>query len=114
VPKGQAENIAHAISGAARGSTGSSTGGSHGGIPHQIRLDFAHSTQTVVYGMAAAMALAFVVALRAMPSGRAQQADEAADSGVGAAPSPVSQPAGADPATTATTATTAGAAPGAS
>ncbi len=114
VPKAQADNIAHAISGAARGSTGSSTGGSHGGIPHQIRLDFAHSTQTVVYGMAAAMALAFLVALRAMPSGRAQQAEEAADAGASDAPSPVSQPAGAGLATTATTATTAGAAPGAS
>ena len=41
-------------------------------LTHQIQLDFAHSTQTVVYGMAAAMALAFVVALRAMPGGRAR------------------------------------------
>jgi Major Facilitator Superfamily len=73
VPKAQADKIAHAISGA---SSGSSAGG--GAPPHQIRLDFAHSTQTVVYGMAAAMALAFVVALRAMPGGRAQQPDDAA------------------------------------
>jgi hypothetical protein len=49
-------------------------------VTHQIQLDFAHSTQTVVYGMAGAMALAFVVALRAMPSGRAEGlAGEAGD-----------------------------------
>ena len=41
-------------------------------LTHQIQLDFAHSTQTVVYGMAGAMALAFIVALRAMPGGRAR------------------------------------------
>ena len=49
-------------------------------MTHQIQLDFAHSTQTVVYAMAGAMALAFVVALRAMPSGRAEGlAGEAGD-----------------------------------
>lgn len=74
VPKARADSVAHAISGAGQGSSGASGGGagSHA-ITHQIQLDFAHSTQTVVYGMAAAMALAFIVALRAMPSGRAEQ-----------------------------------------
>ncbi|HWF33707.1 MAG TPA: MFS transporter [Solirubrobacteraceae bacterium] len=71
VPKARAEGIAHAVSGASRGSAPASSGGggSHG-LTRQVRLDFAHSTQVVVYGMAAAMALAFVVALRAMPGGR--------------------------------------------
>jgi EmrB/QacA subfamily drug resistance transporter len=79
VPKGRAESIAHAVSGASRGSTSSSAhGGSHG-LTHQIQLDFAHSTQTVVYGMAGAMALAFVVALRAMPGGRPDEQAVAAD-----------------------------------
>jgi hypothetical protein len=43
--------------------------------------------------MAAAMALAFVVALRAMPSGRAQQAEEAAGAAPGEAPSSLPDPA---------------------
>jgi fucose permease len=75
VPKARADSIAHAISGAARGSASTHGGGGAGSraINHQIKLDFAHSTQTVVYGMAAAMAVAFVVALRVMPSGRAEQ-----------------------------------------
>ena len=71
VPKARADSIAHAISGAAQGS--SSGGGASRAVNHQIRLDFAHSTQTVVYGMAAAMVLAFIVSLRAMPSGQAEQ-----------------------------------------
>ncbi len=80
VPEARADSIAHAISGAARGSgegEGAGAGGkaSHG-ITHQIQLDFAHSTRTVVYAMAGAMALAFIVAVRAMPSGRAEQLEQ--------------------------------------
>jgi EmrB/QacA subfamily drug resistance transporter len=74
VPKAQADSVAHAISGAAKGS-GEAAGGkgaSHA-VSRAIQTDFAHSTQTVVYGMAAAMAVAFIVALRGMPSGRAEQ-----------------------------------------
>jgi EmrB/QacA subfamily drug resistance transporter len=74
VPKARADGIAHAVSGAAGGSNGAPPRGSAShGVTHQIRLDFAHSTQTVIYAMAAAMALAFVVALRAMPGGRAEE-----------------------------------------
>jgi EmrB/QacA subfamily drug resistance transporter len=73
VPKAHAESIARSISSASSGGSGKRTGhGSHG-LTRQIQLDFAHSTQTVVYGMAGAMALAFIVALRAMPGGRAEQ-----------------------------------------
>src|SRR5262249_38826697 len=83
VPKACADSVAHAVSGAARGAGGSGlcAGGNRAGggvIGHQIQLDFAHSTQTVVYGMAAAMALAFIVALRAMPGGKAEQVGEEA------------------------------------
>ncbi len=75
--KAQADSVAHAISGAASGSNaGASRGHASHGISHQIQLDFAHSTQTIVYGMAAAMALAFIVALRWMPGGRVEQAVE--------------------------------------
>ncbi|HEX3433971.1 MAG TPA: MFS transporter [Solirubrobacteraceae bacterium] len=79
VPKARAETIAHAVSGASRGSAPSGGGGgdSHA-LTRQVRLDFAHSTQTVVYGMAGAMALAFIVALRGMPGGRPEQVEDAA------------------------------------
>jgi EmrB/QacA subfamily drug resistance transporter len=77
VPKAHADEIAHAISGAAS----SAGAGSRGAPPHQIRLDFAHSTQTVVYGMAGAMALAFIVAVRAMPGGKAEVAEAEPASG---------------------------------
>jgi EmrB/QacA subfamily drug resistance transporter len=98
VPKAQADRIAHAISGAS-GGAGSA---SRGAPPHQIRLDFAHSTQTVIYGMAAAMALAFIVALRAMPGGKAEQAEtveaggqaSGEDSAPGAAPAQLARGSG--------------------
>jgi EmrB/QacA subfamily drug resistance transporter len=79
VPVAEADRIAHAISGAAQSSGGGAGGTSK--ATHAIQLDFAHSTQTVVYGMAAAMAVAFVVALVAMPSGRADQQVEAQAAG---------------------------------
>jgi EmrB/QacA subfamily drug resistance transporter len=70
VPKAKADEVAHAISGATRGSGGAAGRGASHAVTHQIQLDFAHSIQTVVYGMAGAMAIAFIVALRAMPGGR--------------------------------------------
>jgi EmrB/QacA subfamily drug resistance transporter len=76
VPKAKADEVAHAISGAAKGSgegAASGNGASHA-VVHAIQVDFAHSTRTVAYGMAAAMALAFIIALRAMPGGLAEQA----------------------------------------
>jgi EmrB/QacA subfamily drug resistance transporter len=72
VPKQQADSVARAISGSGQSSAGGS-GGASRATTHQIQLDFAHSTQVVVYGMAGAMAIAFLVALRAMPSGRPQE-----------------------------------------
>jgi EmrB/QacA subfamily drug resistance transporter len=80
VPKAQADSVARAISGAARGSSegGGGKAASHA-VDHSIALDFAHSTQTVAYGMAAAMALAFIVAVRAMPGGRVEAPVEQTD-----------------------------------
>jgi len=73
VPSATASRIAHAVSGASAGGGGSSSGFAHAphGIVHRVQYDFGSATKTVVIGMAAAMAAAFVVALVAMPSGRA-------------------------------------------
>jgi EmrB/QacA subfamily drug resistance transporter len=76
VPPAKADRIAHAISGAAQGSSGSIEGGgkaSHA-VVRAIQVDFAHSTRIVVYGMAGAMAIAFLLALLGMPGGRPEQA----------------------------------------
>ncbi|HUO47282.1 MAG TPA: MFS transporter, partial [Acidimicrobiales bacterium] len=45
-------------------------GGSVASIPHDVSLDFAHATQTVLYVMCAIMALAGVVALVGLQRGR--------------------------------------------
>lgn len=87
VPKAQADSIAHAISGASQGSSEHLSGGqgrTHA-LTHAVQLDFAHSTRTVVYGMAAAMLVAFLVAIRAMPRGRAEQVLEGQDNPAAAA-----------------------------
>jgi EmrB/QacA subfamily drug resistance transporter len=75
LPGGRAHSIAHALSSAsASSSAGSGLGAAaHGAVAHRIALDFALSTRTVVYGMAGAMALAFVVALLRMPRGLATE-----------------------------------------
>jgi EmrB/QacA subfamily drug resistance transporter len=74
VPKAVASRIAHAVSGAGTGASGgggSSQGAAPHGAVHAVRVDFAQSTRVVVIGMAAAMAVAFLVALLKMPRGRA-------------------------------------------
>jgi EmrB/QacA subfamily drug resistance transporter len=70
VPTAQADRIAHQIAGA---SAGASSGGTTAHAPHAIQLDFAHATRIVVFGMAVAMALAFVIAVLGMPRGRAEE-----------------------------------------
>ncbi len=73
VPKRVSDRIAHEISG---GGAGAGAGGG-GGAPaprklvEAVQTDFAEAVRTVVWGMSGAMAVAFVVALIAMPSGRA-------------------------------------------
>ena len=82
VPRAVAARIAHAVSGASSGASGGGSlrGSAPGGAVHAVRVDFAQSVKVVVIGMAAAMAVAFVVALLRMPRGRAGEepvADEA-------------------------------------
>jgi EmrB/QacA subfamily drug resistance transporter len=80
VPHAKASSIAHAVSGASTGA-GSSSGSGSGNLfahasqsaIHAVQLDFASATKTVVLGMAAAMALAFVVAFLGLPRGRPDQ-----------------------------------------
>ncbi|MFZ0091795.1 MAG: MFS transporter [Solirubrobacteraceae bacterium] len=87
VPKRVADRVAHEISGAS-GGTGSGSGGASAHqsphIVHAIQLDFAHAAAFVVYGMALAMAVAFVVAVLGMPRGRSyEQAEPVADTEAG-------------------------------
>jgi EmrB/QacA subfamily drug resistance transporter len=77
VPKEQADEVADCISqGAASGcesiaqSAGSGAAKLFSTVPH----DFALASRTVFYGMAAVMAVAFVVALVAMPGGKVEEA----------------------------------------
>jgi EmrB/QacA subfamily drug resistance transporter len=75
VPKGAADEIADAIS----QGTGASEAPAHLHGPIQkvvdsIPSDFALASRTVFYGMAAAMAVAFVVALVGMPAGKVEEA----------------------------------------
>jgi EmrB/QacA subfamily drug resistance transporter len=89
VPAGEAHRIAHAISGGTGGSSsgrGLGAGNAPRSVVHAVQVDFALSTRTVVYGMAAAMAAAFVVAVVAMPRGRAEQPVDEADREVAPAP----------------------------
>jgi EmrB/QacA subfamily drug resistance transporter len=86
VPKSVADRVAHAISGASGAGGGAGTGRPSHAIQHAVQLDFAHATRVVVTGMALAMAVAFVVAVTAMPPGKAEQpvgeAEGRADEGV--------------------------------
>ncbi len=48
-------------------------------IPHFIRVDFAHASETVFYVMVGVMACAAVVALVGLPQGVQQESDPLAD-----------------------------------
>jgi EmrB/QacA subfamily drug resistance transporter len=76
VPAAEAERVAHTVTSAGGGGAGdlaSRAGSDAGAIIEAIRLDIAHSTQTVVYAMAGIMAAAFIVAALLMPRGRAAE-----------------------------------------
>jgi EmrB/QacA subfamily drug resistance transporter len=75
VPKATADRIAHQVSGASGGasSAGGSASGASGRITHAVKADFAAATKVVVVGMAAAMAVAFVVSFLGLPRGRVGQ-----------------------------------------
>ena len=76
VPKAQADEVASCVSqgGEASCESVAASAGSHAAklfstVPH----DFALASRTVFYGMAAVMAVAFVVSLVAMPSGKVEE-----------------------------------------
>ena len=80
VPKSQADQIAGELS-ESGGGEGSALA-EHAGRGAQklfaaVQHDFALSSRTVFYGMAAALAVAFVVALIWMPAGKAPELDDA-------------------------------------
>jgi EmrB/QacA subfamily drug resistance transporter len=80
VPRAAAQRAAASVGSAAAGPRGGS--GRSGSVVHDVQLAFAHSTQTVFYIMAGVMAATFLVAVRGLPRGRieaAENADESAD-----------------------------------
>ncbi len=79
VPTRQADRIAEAVSGRTGGGSGGfggQTGARAKELFDAVQVDFAHSIGTVLYVMAGVMAVAFVVALAAMPGGRVEEAEE--------------------------------------
>jgi EmrB/QacA subfamily drug resistance transporter len=89
VPKATADQVAECVSQGGEAScasvaekAGTGAGKLFATVPH----DFALASRTVFYGMAAAMALAFLVALVAMPSGKVEeQVEEPVESPVAGA-----------------------------
>jgi EmrB/QacA subfamily drug resistance transporter len=83
LPTERADHIAHAVTHGGGGDAASF--GEHAGRRSQelfeaVQSDFALSSRAVFYAMAGVMALAFVVALVAMPAGRAEEVAEPAAS----------------------------------
>ena len=76
---GRARAAAHKVAGSLSASRrrGLRRRGSHPALVHDVQLAFAHSTQTVFYIMAGVMAASFLVAVRRLPRGRIEPADEA-------------------------------------
>jgi EmrB/QacA subfamily drug resistance transporter len=90
VPKDKADKIAGALSESGGGEH--SAFAEHAGAGAQklfaaVQHDFALSTRTVFYGMAVALAIAFVVALIWMPSGKAPDLDAEEPAAPSASPS---------------------------
>jgi EmrB/QacA subfamily drug resistance transporter len=79
VPTGKAQHVAATDS---QGGFGRSVSG----IPHFVRLDFAHATQTVLYVMAGIMAAAALVALVGLEGGVQQEVPEPLDEAVSPTP----------------------------
>lgn len=85
----QADQVAHALSTSAGGTSALPSSGSTSAAQDQalfaaVQADFAESTKIVFLGMAGAMAMAFVVALAAVPAGK--QETEAGDAPTPLAP----------------------------
>jgi predicted MFS family arabinose efflux permease len=74
VSHARAHAIAHTLSSSGGGAVPTAAGRAARHLAHPIAVDFALSTRTIVYGMAGAMAVAFLVAFLRMPHGRVEQA----------------------------------------
>jgi EmrB/QacA subfamily drug resistance transporter len=82
IPKGKADAVAECVSQgeSACQSVGQSLGAKAGEIFHDVvPMAFAEATRDVFYGMAVALAIAFVIALKFMPSGKVEEGDVPAD-----------------------------------
>jgi hypothetical protein len=75
VPASEADRIAHSVMspGGGAGDLGSQAGAAAEAIANGIRLDIAHSTQTVVYIMAGIMVAAFIVGRLWLAKGRVEE-----------------------------------------
>jgi hypothetical protein len=77
---GVPSTVAHRVAGSLSASTpvpGSAANRPHA-VVHDVQLAFAHSIQTIFYIMAGVMAASFLVAVRRLPRGRVETAEEAA------------------------------------
>jgi EmrB/QacA subfamily drug resistance transporter len=77
VPSGVAHRVA-----ASFGSSGAGSGSASrhpSALVHDVQVAFAHSTQTVFYIMAAVMVATFIVAVRWLPRGRLESAEDEAE-----------------------------------
>jgi EmrB/QacA subfamily drug resistance transporter len=79
VPRTVAEHVAGSFGAAPP--TSSQAGGQ---LVHDVQLAFAHSTQTIFYVMAGVMAATFLVAVRGLPRGQVETAEEAVPATAGA------------------------------
>jgi EmrB/QacA subfamily drug resistance transporter len=85
VSKDKADAVAECVSQgeSACQSVGQSLGGKAGEIFHDVvPMAFAEATRDVFYGMAIALAIAFVIALKFMPSGKVEEGDVVEDTPV--------------------------------
>ena len=74
VPSAVAHKVAESFS--ASGAAPGSGSGRSPALVHDVQIAFAHSTQTVFYIMAGVMVATFIVAVRWLPRGRLESADE--------------------------------------
>jgi EmrB/QacA subfamily drug resistance transporter len=77
VPKAKADAVAECVSQgeAACHAVGSSLGSKAGEVFNAVPMAFAEATRDVFYGMAIALAIAFVIALKFMPGGKVEEGD---------------------------------------
>ncbi len=77
MPKGKADAVAECVSQgeAACQSVGHALGSKAGEVFSAVPIAFAEATRDVFYGMAIALAIAFVIALKFMPGGKVEEGD---------------------------------------